>query len=297
MAFEPARVRHRKVAAGGLNLFFREAGDPNAPAVLLLHGFPSSSHTFRNVMEPLAEAAYVVAPDMPGFGFSDAPPVDAYDYTFENLANAIEALTDELGLGRLFLYVHDFGGPAAYQLAMRRPERVLGLIVQNGAAHEEGLGHTWDTARAFWADPSPENRAKLPDWLNFEGTRDQYLHGPERLRPLVPPESWHLDWERLSRPGNIEAQFRLFMDYQSHVARFGEISAYHRARQPPCLVLWGRHDVYFELPEIMAYARELDRLEIHVFDGGHLLLETHHRECAAEMVRFIRRAQEADAPL
>lgn len=295
MSLAHARTRHRRISAGGLELFFREAGAPENPAVLLLHGFPCSSHYFRDVMAPLAEVAYVVAPDMPGFGFSDTLPID--DFSFETLTDAIEALTDELGLDRLFLYVHDYGGPVAYRLAMRRPERVLGLIVQNGAAHEEGLGRTWDTARAFWADPSPENRARLPDWLNFEGTREQYLHGPERLTALVPPESWHLDWERLSRPGNIEAQFRLFMDYQNHVARFDEISAYHRAHQPPCLVLWGRHDVYFELPEIMAYARELDRVEIHVFDGNHLLLETHHRECAAEMARFIRRAQQADAPL
>ena len=289
MPLEHTRTRHRKISIGELDLFFREAGTPDKPAVLLLHGFPSSSHTFRNVIEPLAEVAHVVAPDMPGFGFSEAPRIGEYEYAFENIANAIEAFTDELELNRLFLYVHDFGAPVAYHLAMRRPERVLGLIVQNGNAHDEGLGAAWDTTKAFWADPSPENRAKLPDWLNFEGTRDQYVGGvPARLKPLFPPECWHLDWERMNRPGNVEIQFRLFEDYKNHVARFGEISAYHQEHQPPCLLLWGRHDTYFALDEIMAYARELDQLEMHVFDGAHFLLETHHRECVTEMLRFIR---------
>lgn len=286
---EHIKTRHRKVQAGGLEMFFREAGTPDRRAVLLLHGFPNSSHGFRNVMEPLAQTAYVVAPDMPSFGFSDAPPIGEYEYSFDNIADTMESFIDELGLDRLFLYVHDFGAPVAYRLAMRRPERVLGLIVQNGNAHEEGLGEAWDTAKAFWADPSPQNRAKLPDWLNFEGTRDQYIGGvPERLKPLFPPESWHLDWERMSRPGNVEIQFRLFEDYKTHVARFAEITAYHRQHQPPCLLLWGRHDIYFALDEIMAYAREMDRLEMHVWDGAHLLLETHHREAAQAMLRFIQ---------
>lgn len=289
MPLELIKTRHRKVQVGGLEVFFREAGAPDRRAVLLLHGFPSSSHSFRNVIETLAQAAYVVAPDMPGFGFSDAPPIGEYEYSFDNIADTIALFIDELGLDRLFLYVHDFGAPVAYQLAMRRPERVLGLIVQNGNAHDEGLGEAWDSAKAFWADPSPENRAKLPDWLNFEGTRDQYIGGvPERLKALFAPECWRLDWERMSRPGNVEIQFRLFEDYKTHVARFPEITAYHREQQPPCLLLWGRHDIYFALDEIMAYAREMERLEMYVWDGAHLLLETHHREAAQAMLRFIQ---------
>lgn len=144
-----------------------------------------------------------------------------------------------------------------------------------------------DSAKAFWADPSEENRARLPEWLNFDGVRDQYLSVPERLRDLYPPEAWHLDWERMSRPGNIEAQFQLFSDYASHVARFRELAEYHRAQPPPCLLLWGRHDAYFDVDEIIDYARALDRLEMHVCDAGHLLLETHAPECAAAMRAFI----------
>lgn len=288
MPISACTTRHRTVPADGLKLFIREAGEPNQPAVLLLHGAPSSSHSFRNLMPLLADTARLVAPDMPGFGFSESPPQDRYEYTFENIADTIEALIDALGVERMFLYVHDFGAPVAYQLAMRRPERVLGLIVQNGSAHDDGMGKMWDATRAFWADPSPENRAKLPDWLNFEGTRDTYVGGiPERLKPLFPPECWHLDWERMSRSGNVEIQFKLFEDYKNYVARFPEIARYHREHQPPCLILWGRHDIYYALDEIMAYARELDRLEMHVFDGAHFLLETHYRECADAIRGFV----------
>lgn len=244
---------------------------------------------YRHVVEPLAETAYVVAPDLPGFGFSSAPSADEYDYTFENLADTIEAFVAALGLDRFFLFVNDFGAPVGYHLATRRPDRIRGLIVQNANAHDEGLGPPWDPAKAFWADPTDENRAKLPEWLNFEGTRDQYIGDiPERLKLLYPPGCWHLDWERMARPGNTEIQFEIFKDYQSHVARFQPIQAYHREHQPPSLLLWGRHDSFFDLEEIMAYSRGLDVLEIHVFESGHFLLETHHRECAALVTRFIR---------
>jgi pimeloyl-ACP methyl ester carboxylesterase len=288
MPVDDRRVRHRTVRAGGLDLFVREAGDPAKPAVLLLHGQPTSSHTFRDLMPLLADAAHLVAPDLPGFGFSDAPSQDRYEYGFENIADTVDALIDELGLERWFLYVHDYGAAVAYHVATRRPDRVLGLIVQNGSAHDEGMGEVWDTARAYWADPSPENRAKLPDWLNFDGVRDVYLSGvPERLVPLFSPECWHFDWERMRRPGNVEIQFRLFEDYKSYVARFPEIARYHREHQPPCLILWGRHDPYYRLDEVLAYVRELDRVEVHVLDGGHLLLETHSRECADAIRAFV----------
>jgi pimeloyl-ACP methyl ester carboxylesterase len=283
-----SKTRHRTVSAGGLNFFVREAGAPTQPAVLLIHGVPTSSHTFRSLMPLLADTAYLVAPDLPGFGFSDAPPQDRYDYSFTHIADTIEALIDVLGLERMFLYVHDYGAAVAYHIATRRPERVLGLIVQNGSAHDEGMEKIWDTARAYWADPSPENRAKMPDWLTFEGVRDVYVSGvPERFVPLLSPESWQFDWERMSRPGNREMQFKLFEDYQNYVARFPEIARYHREHQPPCLILWGRHDPYYHLNEIIAYARELERMEIHVFDGAHLLLETHYVECVDAIRRFV----------
>jgi pimeloyl-ACP methyl ester carboxylesterase len=165
---------------------------------------------------------------------------------------------------------------------------VLGLIIQNGSAHEEGHDEAWDSVRAYWANPTPETRAALPDWLNFEGTRDQYTGGPDRIRPLFAPEKWHFDWERLSRPGMIDIQFGIFRDYANHVARLSEFSAYHEKHQPPALILWGRHDTYFAVDEVLAYSRELERLEAHIFDGFHFLLETHHAECAALMREFIR---------
>ncbi|WP_327028928.1 alpha/beta hydrolase [Micromonospora sp. NBC_01740] len=282
------KVRHRRADVDGLEVFFREAGRPGQPAVLLLHGFPSSSHTFREVMPTLADVAHVIAPDLPGFGMSSSPTVDDYDYTFENLSWTIENLLDQLGIERLFVYLHDFGAPVGYHLATRAPTRIRGLIVQSGNAHQDGLGEQWDSARAYWADPTDAKRADLPDWLNFAGTRDQYLAGlPERLRALHAPESWHLDWERMSRPGNVDAQFALFTDYANHVARFDELAAYHRAHQPPALVLWGRHDAYFDVDEVLAYHRVLERLDAHIYDGGHLLLETHAAECAELMRAFV----------
>lgn len=284
------RTKHKTIDLDGVNVFYREAGRPDAPGVLLLHGQPSSSYSFREVIAPLAEVARVVAPDLPGFGFTEAP--DDYEYTFETMARTIDALTREIGVEQFFLYVHDFGAPVAYYLALARPDRVLGLIIQNGSAHEEGMGPAWDASKAYWADPTPENRTKLPEWLHFDGVRHTYVGDiPERLRPRFAPEGWHLDWERMSRPGRVEIQFRIFVDYGRYVARFPEISAYHREHQPPALLLWGRHDPYFEIEEILAYARELDRLDMHIYDGAHLLLETHHQECAALMREFILNVQ------
>ncbi|MFG2066531.1 alpha/beta fold hydrolase [Micromonospora tulbaghiae] len=283
------KIRHRHADVDGLKVFLREAGRPGDPAVLLLHGFPSSSHTFREVMPALAEVAYVLAPDLPGFGMSSSPTVAEYDYTFENLSWTVERLLGRLDVDRFFVYLHDFGAPVGYHLATRAPERIRGLVVQSGNAHADGLGAQWDTARAYWADPGEATRAALPDWLTFAGTRDQYLAGlPGHVRRLQAPEAWHLDWARMTRPGNVEAQFALFTDYANHVARFGEIAAYHSAHQPPALVLWGRHDAYFDVDEVLAYHRALDRMDAHIYDGGHLLLETHAAECAALMRAFVR---------
>lgn len=282
------KTRHETVGVQGLDIFYRHAGDPREPAILLLHGYPNSSYAYRNLIEPLAEAAYVVAPDLPGSGFSSAPSVDAYDYTFENLAATIDAFLDALGVEKFFLYVTDFSTPVGYHLATRRPDRIRGLIVQNGNAHSEGLGPDWDAPKAYFADPTEANRAKLTEWMNFETTRYQYIgNQPERLARLYPPESWHLDWERLSQPGITDIQFEIFSDYGAHIARFETIRSYHREHQPPCLLLWGRHDPFFDLKEIMAYNENLDSLEIHVFESAHQLLETHPRECADLVARFV----------
>lgn len=285
---ERREIRHATVDVDGVTLFYREAGRPDMPGLLLLHGDLASSFSFRNVMGPLADVARVVAPDMPGFGGRTEVP-DGYEPGFDAAARTIDRFTERIGLDRVFLYVHDYGAAVAYRLALSRPGRVLGLIVQNGNAHEEGLGAAWDDTRAYWADPTPENRAKLPDWLTDEGVRAEYVGGlPERLTPLVAPEAWELDATRLGRPGQRARQFRLFEDYATHVARFPEIAAYHREHRPPALLLWGRHDPYFAIEEVLAWHRALDRIDLHVLDGGHYLLETHHAECAALMRTFIR---------
>lgn len=285
---QDARIRHRTTTIDRLDLFYREAGRNDAPAVLLLHGYPTSSHMFRHVIGPLSASARVLAPDLPGFGFSSAPTVDRYAYTFENLAATIERFLDAVEVDSFFVYLFDFGAAVGYSLALRHPGRVRGLIVQNGNAHEVGLGPAWASAKAYWADPTEENLAKIPDWRTFEGVREEYLAGmPESARELVPPECWHVDWMQMCRPGNLDAQLALFRDYANHVARFPLIAEFHRRHQPPALLLWGRHDPYFEFEEVLAYGRALPALEMHVFNSSHFLLETHAAECSELMVRFV----------
>lgn len=286
-----AKTRHRYRELEDLRVHYREAGVPSSTAVVLLHGAPSSSFSFRDVLPVLGEHTYVVAPDIPGFGFSDAPGLQEYEYTYERLSRVVEALLDDLGVRRYVLFVTDYSTPVAYFMATRSPERVLGLVVQNGNAHEAGLNEGWDSARRFWAEPTEENKAALPEWLTFEGTRDTYLAGlPAEVAELHPPESWHLDWERLSRPGSTEVYFQFFYDYRTHVARFGEIAEYHAEYQPPCLVLWGRHDPAFDIAEVLAYHQALTTVEAHIYDAGHFLLETHAAEVADLLVTFVRDA-------
>lgn len=289
-------IEHHTANIDGVDLFYRQAGERGAPGLLLIHGQPCSSFYFRNVMGPLSKLAHVVAPDLPGFGFTEAPA--DYPYTFEAMAKTIDALLGEIGMDRFFVYVHDFGSPVAYALAMKYPERVLGLIVQNGNAHEEGLGEPWDLVKSYWDNPTAENLAKIPEWLNFEGVKHTYVGDiPERLVPLVAPDGWHLDWERMSQPGRIDLQLRIFADYASHAASFPAYRAYHRDHQPRALLLWGRHDPYYDIAETDAYGRDLDRIDMHLLDGTHLLLETHHEQCADIMARFMVDVLGEDTPI
>ncbi|WP_246710952.1 alpha/beta hydrolase [Mesorhizobium sp. RMAD-H1] len=275
-----------RIRSNGVELFYREAGSPDGPTIVLLHGYPSSSFTFRNIVEPLAETTHVLAFDMPGFGLSEAPPEGCI--TFAWIARTLEQALMEMGVSSYYLYMHDWGTIVGYMMALSAPSKVLGIILQNGAAHAEGHGLSWDAAKAFWAAPTAENRASLGEWMNFEGVRNEYCGGlPESGVALLSPECWHYDWERLSRPGVIERMFALFCDVKSHFENFSAISDFHKRRQPPCLILWGRHDTFFEMEEICAYQRELNFVEAHILDGGHFLLESHHQECAALIKRFI----------
>ncbi len=248
---------------------------------------------FRHVMEPLADSgARVLAPDLPGFGLSSLPEPGG-EYTFAWIADVVEAWASRLGVGGRILYLHDFGAPVGYHLATRAPSTVRGLIVQNGNAHEEGLSSEWDVCRAYWADPTEENKSRIEPWLHYEGTKHQYLWAlPDRIAELVPPETWELDWRAISRGHGIEAQWELFTDYRSHVARFAEISRYHRRHRPPTLIVWGVHDPYYDLEEVLAYHRDLPTAESHLLDAGHYLLETHGRECLSLMRPFVARLVE-----
>lgn len=287
-------VRTGRAAIDGVDFFIREAGDARKPAVLLLHGFPTSSAMFAGLMERLAGDARLIAPDLPGFGFTEFAG-EWPDYGFVAIADKVRLLLDRLGVESFFLYLHDFGAPVGFHLALDEPARIRGLIIQNANAHISGFGPQWADTRAHWADPQDARlAARAAAHLTFEGTRDQYIGGvPDRLKPRFDPERWREDWARMSEPGRIDLQRRLILDYGRYVRRFPDIEAYLRANQPPSILLWGRHDAFFEMAEIMSYLADLEALDMHVFDGAHLLLETHADPCAQLIAAFLRRQERA----
>jgi pimeloyl-ACP methyl ester carboxylesterase len=279
---------YRTALVDRLNVFYREAGDPTAPTVLLLHGFPASSHMFRDLIPALADRYHVVAPDLPGFGFSDAPDRASFTYSFDRLAGVIDRFTELLGLGRYAVYVFDYGAPVGLRLAIRHPERITAIISQNGNAYLEGLSDGWNPIQAYWKEPSRENRAALRALLTREATRWQYTHGvpnPERLSP----DAWSLDSALLARPGNDEIQLDLFGDYQSNVALYPEFQKYIRTRRPPLLAVWGRNDPFFLPAGAEAFRRDNPDVEIHLLDAGHFALESRGPEIAAIIRDFLAR--------
>jgi pimeloyl-ACP methyl ester carboxylesterase len=282
-------IRYRTAAVDGLKLFYREAGQPEHPTLLLLHGFPSSSHQFRNLIPLLADRFHIVAPDLPGFGFSDAPDRTAFKYTFDHLAEVIEGFTDTIGLERYAIYVFDYGAPVGFRLALARPERVAAIVSQNGNAYEEGLSTGWDPIQKYWREPNAANRAALRALLTPESTKWQYVHGaPDET--LIAPESYTLDSALLARPGNDEIQLDLFLDYASNVALYPTFHEYFRAKQPPLLAVWGKHDPFFLPPGAEAFRRDNPNAEVHFYDTGHFALETHVREIATAIGDFLARS-------
>jgi pimeloyl-ACP methyl ester carboxylesterase len=260
------------------------AGDPGKPALLLLHGFPASSRTFRNIIPRLSEECFVVAPDLPGSGESGL----IANATFSRFSDLVEGLLGKLAVERMHLYVHDYGAPVALDLAMRDPGRVLGLIIQNANAHRSGFGPAWKDTIDYWNDPSRENEKRATAHLTFEGTRDQYLGSiPQDIAARIPEDNWKEDWRVMSQPGHIELQRALVKDYGNYAGRFDAIARYLRDHQPPALMLWGRHDVFFDLAEIHSWLQDLPRMEAHVLDGPHFLLETHAAECAELIAGFM----------
>jgi pimeloyl-ACP methyl ester carboxylesterase len=272
----------------GAEITVRLAGDRERPALLLMHGLPNSSGYFRNVIGPLSRDCFVIAPDLPGFGGSE--PVS--EPSFSRFADMIDVLLSRLGTKSFHLYVHDFGANVALHLATRAPRRIRSLIIQNANAHESGMGPQWMPVRAYWADPTPEREAEVTEFLTFEGTRNQYVGGvPEDIAKRIDPRLWEEDWRIMSLPGRLETHRALVLDNRSHVARFGDIANYLVRWQPAALMLWGRHDIFFELEETLSWMKALPRMEAHILDGPHLLLETNSAECAALMSAFVRRVE------
>jgi pimeloyl-ACP methyl ester carboxylesterase len=281
-------TKYQYATANGHKIFYREAGAKSAPTILLLHGFPTSSHMFRNLIPSLADRYHVVAPDLPGFGFSDAPDRKQFGYTFEHLAKVIANFTEAIGLKTFAIYVFDYGAPVGFRLALAHPERVTAIISQNGNAYEEGLSDGWNPIQKYWKQPTPENRAALREFLRPEATKWQYTHGVQDTT-LVAPEAYELDSALLARAGNDEIQLDLFLDYASNVALYPEFQEYFRSNLPPTLAVWGKHDPFFLPPGAEAFKRDNPNAEVHFFDTGHFALETHAQEIALTIRDFLGR--------
>src|SRR5215831_2007794 len=277
----------RKVEADGIQVFYREAGDPGAPVVLLLHGFPASSFMFRELIPRLADHYRVIGPDLPGFGFTEVPADRKYVYSFDRLAFTIEAFTQALKLDRYAIYVFDYGAPTGFRLAMAHPEQVVALISQNGNAYEEGLGEAWGPIRKYWAAPTTENREAIRrNILTLEGTRWQYTHGVTHPES-VPPESYTLYTALLERPGNKEIQLDLFLDYASNLNLYPKFQEYFRKSRPPLLAIWGKNDPFFIQAGAKAFRKDLPNAKLQFLDTGHFATETHAVEIASAMKDFL----------
>ncbi|MFI4898414.1 MAG: alpha/beta fold hydrolase [Phycisphaerales bacterium JB059] len=287
----PARVSYRTVEIQGMDIFYREAGPEDAPVLLLLHGFPSSGHQYRELIDRLSDTYRVIAPDYPGFGMSAAPDVGEFDYTFDRLSEIVVAFIDRLGIETYSLYVFDYGAPVGFRVASGAPERVDALIVQNGNAYEEGLGAFWEPIRAFWADPNPVNASAMRGLLTPDATRWQYTNGVGDPASVA-PESWIVDQALLDRPGNSEIQLAMFYDYRTNVALYPEWQSYFREHQPPTLIVWGENDAIFPSEGATPYLRDLPEAELHMLPTGHFVLEEYAEETATLIRSFMDRRVE-----
>jgi len=281
-------ISYRTVEVDGVKVFYRECLNPGAPKLLLLHGFPTSSHMFRNLIPLLGDRFHVVAPDLPGFGRSDMPARDKFAYTFDNIAQVIDRFTEVIGFDRFAVYIFDYGAPTGLRLALRHPERIAAIISQNGNAYEEGLSEGWNPIRAYWQEPSAANRKALRTFLAPETTVWQYTHGVADTT-RVSPDGYSLDNYYLTRPSADEVQLDLFGDYKTNVALYPKFQSYFREHKPPLLAVWGKNDPFFLPPGAEAFKRDIPSAEVRFLDTGHFALETHCDEIASAIRGFLSR--------
>ncbi|HEY3401744.1 MAG TPA: alpha/beta hydrolase [Ohtaekwangia sp.] len=282
------QIYNRKITVDGLDIFYREAGDRSMPSLLLLHGFPTSSIMFKNLMVCLADKVHLVAPDYPGFGFSSFPDINAFEYSFENMSRYINRFTEAIGLRSFSMYLHDYGCPIGLRMAVQNPEKIERIIIQNGNAYIEGIGPPWDETRDYWENPTEEKKKKVSAFLSEAGVKEQYTAGlPEKLLERLSPELWLMDWERMSRPGNTDMQFALNYTFKSNLEMYPLFQEYFRKHQPPALIIWGKHDAFFDVAEAPCYKRDLTKAEIHILNGGHKALETNFNEVLDLVRRFM----------
>ncbi|MCB4809936.1 alpha/beta hydrolase [Methylovorus menthalis] len=283
-------VSYHTVDIDGVKVFYREAGPANAPVVLLLHGFPSSSHMFRNLIPQLAERYHVIAPDYPGYGQSDQPAMDKFTYSFDNLAAVIDKLTIKLGLGKFAIYVQDYGAPVGYRIASAHPDKISAIVVQNGNAYYEGLDNPfWVPVKDYWKNKSEANAAKLRPILELAATKWQYTEGFRNPAVNVSPDAWMMDQAYMDRPGNKDIQLELFYSYGTNPPHYPEWQAYFRKYQPPMLIVWGKNDKIFPAEGATPYLRDLPKAELHLLDTGHFALEEDGNEIARLMRDFLDR--------
>ncbi|MGK9118961.1 alpha/beta fold hydrolase [Olivibacter jilunii] len=279
-------IHYHTLSANGINIFYREAGPTEAPTLLLLHGYPTSSHMFRSLIPILADRYHLIAPDLPGFGYSEAPSRTVFTYTFDNLAKTMQSFIDKLNLKRFAIYVFDYGAPTGYRLALANPEKITGIISQNGNAYEEGLGSDWGPIQKYWKEDTLENRDALRGFVTLEGTKFQYFSGVSDPS-LIAPESYTLDQYFLDRPESDEIQLDLLRDYKNNVALYPSFQEYFRTYQPKLLAVWGNKDPFFLPPGAEAYKRDIPDASVKFYDTGHFALETHVNEIGADILAFL----------